>query len=70
MTLTVKEKAEYLGVFRWMEVFLMETLASWVPTTPEMEIKVLSGGTSGSWHKMPMALVNGRSKCGRHCITR
>ncbi len=43
MTLSVKEKAEYLGVFRWMEVFLMETLASWVPTTPEMEIKVLFG---------------------------
>lgn len=43
MTLSVKEKAEYLGVFRWMEVFLMETLASWVPTTPEMEMKVLFG---------------------------
>jgi hypothetical protein len=41
MTLSVKEKAEYLGVFRWIEVFLMETLAGWVPTTPEMEIKVL-----------------------------
>lgn len=41
MTLTVKEKAECLGVFRWIEVFLMETLASWVPTTPEMEMKVL-----------------------------
>jgi len=38
---SVKEKAEYLGVFRWMEVFLMETLAGWVPTTPEMEMKVL-----------------------------
>lgn len=43
MNLSVKEKAEYLGVFRWMEVFLMETLASWVPTTPEMEMKVLFG---------------------------
>ncbi len=43
MILSVKEKAEYLGVFRWMEVFLMETLAGWVPTTPEMEIKVLFG---------------------------
>jgi hypothetical protein len=43
MNLSVKEKAEYLGVFRWIEVFLMETLASWVPTTPEMEIKVLFG---------------------------
>src|SRR6266513_3169971 len=41
MNLTVKEKAECLGVFRWIEVFLMETLASWVPTTPEMEMKVL-----------------------------
>jgi len=43
MTLSVKEKAEYLGAFRWIEVFLMETLAGWVPTTPEMEVKVLFG---------------------------
>jgi hypothetical protein len=43
VSLSVKEKAEYLGVFRWIEVFLMETLAGWVPTTPEMEIKVLFG---------------------------
>ncbi|MDP9264335.1 MAG: hypothetical protein M3O85_08465 [Acidobacteriota bacterium] len=39
----MKEKAESVGTFRWLEVFLMETLASWVPTTPEMEIKVLFG---------------------------
>jgi hypothetical protein len=43
MTFEVREKAEYVGTFRWIEVFLMETLASWVPTTPEMEIKVLFG---------------------------
>jgi len=43
MGLTVKEKAEFVGTFRWIEVFLMETLASWVPTTPEMEVKVLFG---------------------------
>jgi hypothetical protein len=43
MGLTVKEKAESVGTFRWIEVTLMETLASWVPTTPEMEIKVLFG---------------------------
>lgn len=43
MGLTVKEKAEFVGTFRWVEVFLMETLASWVPTTPEMEVKVLFG---------------------------
>jgi hypothetical protein len=43
MTFSVQEKAEFLGAFRWMEVFLMETLAGWVPTTPEMEVKVLFG---------------------------
>jgi len=26
-----------------MNIFLMETLAAWVPTTPEMEVKVLFG---------------------------
>lgn len=43
MGLILREKAEYLATFRWMEVFLMETLARWVPTTPEMEVKVLFG---------------------------
>jgi hypothetical protein len=39
----VQERAECLGTFRWIEVRLMEMLARWVPTTPEMEIKVLFG---------------------------
>src|SRR5580693_713405 len=43
MGLILKEKAEYLATFRWLEVFLMEMLAGWVPTTPEMEVKVLMG---------------------------
>jgi hypothetical protein len=43
MGLILREKAEYLATFRWLEVFLMETLAGWVPTTPEMEVKVLMG---------------------------
>lgn len=43
MGLMLREKAEYLATFRWLEVFLMETLARWVPTTPEMEVKVLMG---------------------------
>jgi hypothetical protein len=43
MGLILREKAEYLATFRWLEVFLMETLARWVPTTPEMEVKVLMG---------------------------
>jgi hypothetical protein len=40
---TVQERAEWLGTFRWIEIQLMEMLARWVPTTPEMEIKVLFG---------------------------
>lgn len=43
MGLILREKAEHLGTFRWLEVFLMETLARWVPTTPEMEVKILMG---------------------------
>lgn len=43
MGLILREKAEYLATFRWLEAFLMETLARWVPTTPEMEVKVLMG---------------------------
>ena len=43
MGLILREKAEYLATFRWLEVFLMETLARWVPTTPELEVKVLMG---------------------------
>jgi hypothetical protein len=43
MGLILREKAEHLATFRWLEVFLMEMLARWVPTTPEMEVKVLMG---------------------------
>jgi hypothetical protein len=43
MGLTVREKAEYLGTFRWLEVFQMEMLARWIPQVPELEAKVLLG---------------------------
>jgi hypothetical protein len=43
MSLTVKQRAEHLGTFRFVQVHLLETLAAWVPSTPEMEIKVLFG---------------------------
>lgn len=32
-----------MGTFRFVCVFLMETLAAWTPTTAEMEIKILFG---------------------------
>ena len=43
MTLTVKERARHVATFRFVEVRLMETLAAWVPSTPEMEAKLLFG---------------------------
>lgn len=43
MGYSVQERAECIGTFRWIEIRLMEMLARWVPTTPEMEIKILFG---------------------------
>ena len=43
MTLTIRDKADTLGTFRFISVQLMETLARWVPTTPELEVKTLFG---------------------------
>jgi len=39
--LDVKQRANSVGTLRFISVFLMETLARWVPTTPEMEVKML-----------------------------
>ena len=41
--LTVKERGQFAATMRYGEVWLMETLAAWVPTTPEMEVKLLFG---------------------------
>ncbi|PYX84261.1 MAG: hypothetical protein DMG70_07010 [Acidobacteria bacterium] len=43
MTLSVENRAEKVATFRFIHVFLMETLARWVPMTPEMEVKVILG---------------------------
>ena len=43
MGYSVQQRAECVGTFRWVEVQLMEMLAGWVPTTPEMEVKILFG---------------------------
>ena len=39
--LNVKQRANTVGTLRFLSVFLMETLARWIPTTPEMEVKML-----------------------------
>ena len=43
MRYNVQQRAECVGTFRWIAVYKMELLARWVPTTPEMEVKVLFG---------------------------
>jgi hypothetical protein len=43
MSLSVQNRAENVATFRFIHVFLMETLARWVPSTPEMEVKVIFG---------------------------
>ena len=39
----VRQKADIIGTYRFICVYLMETLARWVPTTPELEAKALFG---------------------------
>jgi hypothetical protein len=43
MYLNVKERGDHVATFRWIEVHLMEMLAGWVPTTPELEVKLVFG---------------------------
>ena len=43
MSLSVKHRGEFAATFRTVEVQSMEMLAAWVPTTPEMEVKLLFG---------------------------
>jgi hypothetical protein len=43
MPLNVRQRGDHVATFRWIEVRLMETLARWVPTTPETEVKLAFG---------------------------
>ncbi|HET7525330.1 MAG TPA: hypothetical protein VFK10_05240 [Burkholderiaceae bacterium] len=43
MALTVKQRGQHIATFRFVEVRLMEMLSAWVPTTAEMEAKLLFG---------------------------
>jgi len=43
MITTVRARADCVATFRYASVFMMETLARWVPTTPELEVKILMG---------------------------
>ena len=43
MALTVKQRGQHIATFRYIEVRLMEILSAWVPSTAEMEAKLLFG---------------------------
>jgi len=43
MILSVKERGQFVATMRYINVWLMETLAGWVPSTPEMEVKLQFG---------------------------
>jgi len=43
MRFTVKQRGQHIATFRFVEVRLMEILSAWVPSTPEMEAKLLFG---------------------------
>lgn len=43
MTISVRERADTLGTLRHTTVHAMETLARWVPTTPDLEAKIVLG---------------------------
>ncbi len=43
MALTIREKADTVGALRHVSVVAMETLARWIPTTPELEAKICFG---------------------------
>jgi len=43
LTLSVPQRAASIATFRFIEVNLMELVARWTPSTPEMEVKVLFG---------------------------
>lgn len=43
MSLTVNDRSRAVGTFRFISIRLMEIVAGWTPTTPEMEVKVMFG---------------------------
>jgi len=56
MTSTVSDRSRSIATFRHISVRLMEMLARWTPTTPEMEAKVMFGRHIWDFAQMADAL--------------
>ena len=69
MSLSVKLRGEYVATFRAIEVHLMEMLAAWVPTTPEMEVISCSANTYGIVPSMPTRSESARMNYDCRCNT-
>ncbi len=54
--ITVGERCQAIATFRFVSVWLMETVARWTPTTPEMEAKVMFGRHIWDFAQMADAL--------------
>lgn len=58
MTASVAERCRAIATFRYIGVSLMETVARWTPSTPEMEVKVMFGRHIWDFAQMADALGN------------
>lgn len=56
MITTVSERGRSIATFRYICVWMMETIAHWTPTTPEMEAKVMMGRHIYEYAQMADAL--------------
>jgi hypothetical protein len=56
MITTVSERGRSVATFRYICVWMMETIARWTPTTPEMEAKVMMGRHIYEYAQMADAL--------------
>jgi hypothetical protein len=63
---SVRARADAVGTFRHVSVWLMETAARWTPTTPEMEAKVMLGRHIWDFAQMADALGKRTFELRRH----
>lgn len=56
MITTVSERGRSVATFRYICVWMMETIARWTPITPEMEAKVMMGRHIWEYAQMADAL--------------
>jgi hypothetical protein len=64
-----RDRADTIATFRWVSVHLMEMLARWVPSTPELEVKILFGRHIWSSRSMRTHWADAPRNSGRRCTS-